>query len=611
MTANRPCGILFDMKKPLIALVAAIMILSSLLAGCDKKAEVNYSEYFNNFSSHKGFEAVSEKLVLDKDIFVDSYHSRSGLYLIKEAIKLGSQTYYNYGFATPDGVILAPRYAQILDINGDFAIAVKRQALGSSFTNKVGLVRVKGENAGKEMGFAHEYSSTTAPLYTFLDSKYLIMFGEKDRGGVYDYATVYDYTTANGMLEVGRVSNTTFSTTFSLRDGYLAAVGKSVVRYYYFDRIDSNGYYSLAPEGVWAPFTEADGFPDMSLVTVSVFYLGNGWYVETGMYTSATQFTGYEQTKTSENKTYYYINKSTRYNIKSGIRFPTDRVTLVANKYSSEYVKEMTAALNTANVYPDDKLPMYQPPIIPPSEFIKEGYSLVYYDFPFYDDSDKIRWGQSFSVYDKNADIINLEDLVMPLLFVDGVGLQNSDPVYELPGRDLSYHKEDGSLITLMPVAEKYFYHPVMINDGMIVGYRADFNQGPGMLTTMMGAMSLDGSEIPYEFVELTMFVDGYATGSKIVVGADNKRTREFYRISKNGVITPIANVYSLKNGMYITKEGEKYGLYANDGRKLLDAEYESLAVIEHYLVDGLYFDAKVVGSKDGKGIIFEVTTKN
>ena len=59
------------------------------------------------------------------------------------------------------------------------------------------------------------------------------------------------------------------------------------------------------------------------------------------------------------------------------------------------------------------------------------------------------------------------------------------------------------------------------------------------------------------------MFVDGYATGSKIVVGADNKRTREFYRISKNGVITPIANVYSLKNGMYITKEGEKYGLYA------------------------------------------------
>jgi len=128
LTANRPCGILFDMKKPLIALVAAIMILSSLLAGCDKKAEVNYSEYFNNFSSHKGFEAVSEKLVLDKDIFVDSYHSRSGLYLIKEAIKLGSQTYYNYGFATPDGVILAPRYAQILDINGDFAIAVKRQA---------------------------------------------------------------------------------------------------------------------------------------------------------------------------------------------------------------------------------------------------------------------------------------------------------------------------------------------------------------------------------------------------------------------------------------------------------------------------------------------------
>jgi hypothetical protein len=103
----------------------------------------------------------------------------------------------------------------------------------------------------------------------------------------------------------------------------------------------------------------------------------------------------------------------------------------------------------------------------------------------------------------------------------------------------------------------------------------------------------------------MTPFVNGYATGSKIQLKSDGSfDKRLFYRISKSGVLTELQNVYSLRNGVYITKENEKYGLVANDGTVLLNPEYDSISVIDNFLTDGVYFVNRVVGVRDVYGII-------
>lgn len=601
------------MKKIFVLLLLIIISASFALTGCNRK-EDGYDAYFNNFASNKGIARVTESLILDKDIYVSSYDQKADLYITSKKVKVSdSKSIEVFGFATENSVIIEPEYyIKVLDVRYNYAIVVAQRAVNTTVYNTIGVVCIRGEKVGKEYGFSYEYNSSVSQ-YTFLDDQYLIMFGDKKyKGDTFEYATVYDYTSANGLLEVGRLTNTTVATIFSLYDNYIVAVGKSVVRYYFFDKIDKDGYFVISEKGTYTPFREEDGFEDLSLVTTSVYYIGNGWFVETGMYTSSKQFTGYEQTKSgANNATYYYVNRSTRYNIKAGKRYATDRVTLVANKYSSNYIKSMVNSLNyevTLSNY--DNLPNYFQPILPVSEFIKDGYSLVYYDFDYYDYKDELDWGQSFSVYDSNADIINLKEIIMPLLFVDGIGLQNSDPVYNIVARDFGYNRMDGSFVALKIMQSLRTYDPVVVNDGMIIGYQADFSIDPTNPTSMMGAVSADGKyEVSFDFADLTMFVDGYATGSKIVV-TETKTYRDFYRISKSGVITKIENVYCLYNGVYVTKEDTKYGLFANDGKRLLDADYTGISVIENYLVDGVYFVSKVVGSRDNRGVIFKVENK-
>lgn len=600
------------MKKIFAAFVIVILAAGFTLSSCNKKPEtIDYYEYFANFASGKGYVSAVEAVNLGEGVFVGSYDDSADIYITTEQLKLNNsdKAVSRYGFATDEGVIMSPRYSEVLDVRYNYAIVIKTIGSGTKIYDAIGVVCIRGEKVGKEYGFSYTYNSATTQ-YQFLNDDYLVMFGDKNYDGTaFDYATVYDFTSANGLLEVGRIANTTNNSIFSFYENYIVSIGRSVVRYYYFDKIDENGYFCLSEGGKYTPFVEADGYADLqNHVTVSVFYLGNSWFVETGIYSDTKEFTGYEQYEKKNNNPNYFVNRSTRFNIKSGKRFDTDRVTLVANKYSSDYIKSLTNVLNIdVNISEADNKPMYFQPIVPVSEFIKNGYSLVYYDFEYYDFQDKLVWGETFSIYDQKADIINLKDLIMPLLFVDGIGLQNSDPVYNIVGRDFAYNKSDGSTVTLKSVSS-YLYDPVIINDGMVVGFRADFNAGPTMFTSMMGAASTDGlTEIPFEYVELTMFVDGYATGSKYVKESDTKQYREFYRIGKSGVVTKIQDVYCLKNGMYITKEGEKYGLFANDGKRLLEAQYTSISIIENYLVDGLYFTSHVVGIKDGCGVIIKL----
>jgi uncharacterized membrane protein len=607
------------MKKALVIL-CTLMMFCCLLSGCSKEEEIiDYGKYFNNFGSAPGIAEVTESLNLGKDVFVSSYDKNADLYITQKKIVIeGSSgeddTVYNlYGFATAQEIILEPKYANVIDVRYNFAIVAKRVASGATTRTTIGMVKLRGDHVGREYGFSYEYTGITTQ-YSFLNDKYMVMFGDKTyTSTTAEFATVYDYTTANGLLEVGRIGNTTSATVFSMYDNYIAAVGTTIVRYYLFDKIDANGYFEMSLNGKYTPFKAEEGFTDTSLMTTSVFYIANGWFIETGIYRSTKEFTGYEQTeKDSDGLTYYLVNKSTRFNIRSGKRFATDRVKLVANKYSAEYTESLANTINyDIEIFSSDKMPLYCQPVMPVSALVKEGYSLVYYDFYYYDDDNNAQWGQTFAIYDQNAEIINPEDLVMPLLMVDGIGLQNSDPVFYISIRDFGYNKTDGTEVLLLPLEQTKLYDPVILNDGMLVGYRVNL-ETVSKYSNMMGAASVDGSSIiPFEFVEMTPFVNGYATGSKIQLKSDGSfDKRLFYRISKSGVLTELQNVYSLRNGVYITKENEKYGLVANDGTVLLNPEYDSISVIDNFLTDGVYFVNRVVGVRDGYGIIFNVTPR-
>lgn len=605
-----------DMKKTL-GILCVLMLLCCLLAGCNKEEGVDYGIYFNSFGSAPGIAQVTEGLDLGKDVFVSSYDKNAALYITQKKIVIkdddGKDTVYNiFGFATADEVILEPRYANVVDVRYNFAIVTKRVAAGATTRTTIGMVKLRGDHVGREYGFSYDYTGINTQ-YSFLNDTYMVMLGDKTyTSATSDFATVYDYTTANGLLEVGRIGNTTAATVFSLYDNYIAAVGTTIVRYYMFDKIDAKGYFELAQNGKYTPFKPEDGFTDTTLMSTSVFYIANGWFIETGIYRSSKEFTGYEQIQKDENgTTFYFVNKSTRFNVRSGKRFATDRVKLVANQYSAEYTESLANTINyDIDIFSQDKMPLYFQPIVPVSALVKEGYSLVYYDFYYYDDDNAAQWGQTFVIYDQNGETVNPEDLVMPLLIVDGIGLQTSDPLFVISVRDFGYNKTDGSEVILLPMEQTKLYDPVIVNDGMVVGYRASLEASSA--ANMMGAASADGSSvIPFEFVEMTPFVDGYATGSKIQLKSDGSfDKRLFYRISKSGVLTEIQNVYSLRNGVYITKENDKYGLVANDGTVLLPAQYDSLSVIDSFLTDGVYFVSRVVGVKDGNGIIFNVTPR-
>jgi len=604
------------MKKTLI-IFCALTMLCCMLSGCNKAEGTDYSVYFNNFGSAPGIAQVTEGLDLGEDIFVSSYDKTAAVYITQKQIVIEGDddeddTVYNlFGFATGDEIIFDPKYANVIDVRYNFAIVAKRVAEGASTRTTIGMVKLRGDYVGREYGFSYEYTGVSTQ-YSFLNDTYMVMLGDKTyTSTTSSFATVYDYTSANGLLEVGRIGNTTYATTFALYDNYIAAVGMSIVRYYFFDKIDGTGYFELSNNGKYIPFKEEDGFTDITLVTTSVFYIANGWFIETGIYRSTTEFTGYEQIQTDDDTTYYFVNKSTRYNVRSGKRFTTDRVKLVANRYSLEYTESLANTLNyDVGIFTEDKMPLYYQPVMPVSALVKDGYSLVYYDFYFYDEEDNAQWGQTFSIYDQNAEVTNLKDFVMPLLVIDGLGLQNSDPVFGISVRDFGYNKLDGSDVILLALESTLWYDPVILNDGMLVGYCA--NLASGEESNMMGAASTDGSSIiPFAFVELTTFVGGYATGSKIQMDTDgNFEKRVFYRVSKSGVLTELENVYSLRNGVYITKENDKYGLMSNDGTRLLDAQYDSLSVIDNFLTDGVYFVSHVVGIKDGHGMIFDVSAK-
>jgi hypothetical protein len=207
----------------------------------------------------------------------------------------------------------------------------------------------------------------------------------------------------------------------------------------------------------------------------------------------------------------------------------------------------------------------------------------------------------SFFMIDRNTQIEKNDALIMPLLFVDGMGIQFSpsglNPMGNAEFRDL-----DNNLTTLAEsVLFRYSYEMQIPHDNALIVARYDRERD----LHEHGAFARDGSVIAdFKFHTLSPFFGGYAIGGLLEGGLYH-----YYRIDKAGNETLLSNVREVLNGVYVTREGNRYALFANSGAELIPmGAHASISVAEIFLTGGRFVQTLVWGERDGRGVIYRLS---
>lgn len=600
-------------------MILTVLVVVSAAACVEKKGDETVTSVFENFSSTGEYTKASVRLTLDSGQTFTGYDAASNTFIIKEEVEFYegySQT--RYGFADANRILVDPGedgYLQILDINGDHAIVVASTFVDGNETAFVGLVRFRGQYGVLQYGYSHRF----APLiqqFTFLNERYVAVLGDMTNANPesgYTYATIYDYSSANKLLEVARVPDADNGTQFVFNDGYLVAVHTSYAEFYSLGEADSEGYLIKKAEVrliSGAAYTE-NGF------STSAYYIGGGWFIVSTSYAAETEYDGYEFTRTESDGTTYFMEiSSVKISMQSLKSFPTERVVMVANRYTENYVRGLADSI-TAEDVANAALwkSVYAVPLTASSQLIKSGYSIVYYYYYFYNDEDKTRrtWSTSFQIYDSSGEAMVLSNMAMPVVFVDGYGLQTADPNFNIALRDVGYHKySDGSRVSLIALAPDNGYHNAFIHGGVIISFRQHVDQSG--FSSNVGAVGVDGKVIlPFEYDAVSPFFGNYATASKVADYADDGSiaTQAFFRVAKDGgTPTPIPECYQMRNGTYVTYNASrgKYGLNSNSGTVLIKAEFDSVSTVDYMYASGKVFAASyAVTESDGRGVLYEL----
>lgn len=601
-------------KKIQACLLIIIVSVVCLFVSC-KPVESNNIQYFNNFSSTSAYTSITEKLRLPEGVTVAQYDGVTGIFVTQKKY-FESDDEYRYGFCTAEKDLISPRFTNVMDIRGNYAVVSMPFSSGDSYEYRVGIVKIKGEGSNiisSDYGFSYSYVPSITQ-YAMLDNNYVAIMGSKNSTDTtYDQATIYDYTSANGLLEIAKIDDISNYTKFYFADGFLITQSPGIARVYSLNEINSDGYLVL--KSYYMPFDEADGFSN-SMVEINPYYLGNNWFIFTGIYASTEEYDTYEVVKPLENddETLYYMTiRSKRYNASTGQYYDSERVSLVANRYTSLLVKDIANIMNISNsseyINVDDEnltQRLYSPPVIPTSEIIKEGYSIVYSYFPLYAEDNSVSFNDTFEIYDQDANRITVSEALMPIVYVDGSGLQSIDPNFSLPGREVGYHTyTDGKRVTLKPITDRIVYDPYMIHNGMIIAMEFNLDR-PGI--NCSAAFDLNGNQItPFDYDIFSPYFGEYAVAGKNEKSGE-KDFFKYYRIDKSGNVSLIDQyVFSIHNGVYVTKEDGKFALYSNSGMKLLSAESSDISIVDDFFVDGKYITSHVISIENGGGVIYKL----
>lgn len=621
----------YIMKKFLaLILIAAFAVI--IVTGCvDKDDKPGVSDYFKNYSSSSAYTKADKLLELDLEQRFSAYDATSGVFIIEEDIELTGNTVTRYGLASESEVYVQPEYGytNVMDIRGDFALVLVNLLVNGIDTAYIGVVPFRGAHAvntypyiNSNYRFRYKYTAPLIQQMALLDDTYLVTLGAVDSEltstGPYTYATIYNYSSGGGYLKYATVPNIENYTTFQLVDGYLVATHRNGADFYDFDQFESTGNLKKIASVnnlISGPTYVNNGF------TSSTYYIGGDWFIVTTQYSSSEDFAGSEFTSTTEDTGTSYIQlRSVKVSMRSGQQFSTERVTMVSNKYTDSSVRGLTDAINTQDVTNTALWKTtYNIPMAPSSTFVNDGYSIVYYTYYFYPDpdSDERSWATSFQLYDSHGEGVVASNLQMPMLSVDGKGLQNADPNFDIPLMSLGYNRYDtGEFVTFLTMDATTGYNNAMIHDGVLIAYRNRVDQSIGF-TTNMGAVNVDSGEIiaDFEYDSVSPFFGQYATASQVAETDENGITSQaFFRLGKDGSKVSIPDCYQMRNGTYITRVGEgensKFGLKNNAGKELLSATNQSVSTFDYMYRDGKVFYKcyAAVVNEYGRGILYAIS---
>ncbi len=600
-----------------------------------------FAGYFNFFHSPEVFSSVELELELPERQKVVSYDAKNDVFIICTNLfeantdyledfyspeELASGEIYLYGFASHNEVLVTPAYIGILAISGDYAIVVRQYIpnKASSFDDiqmRIGLVKFRGENAGDRTNFDAEYASMADDILLesqmqFVNDRYIAVRNNiNDIDLAKNIVTFYDFKSYHRLLEVFKV-RAELGYTFLLAEDNLVAMTNNKAEFYRINQVDEEGYLVL--NDYYIPFFEDKGNELIDSMTTMVSYLGNDWFLRQGYIQMKKDEIALEDLAfiegrvilidaiddfTGQRDEYYLLMRSDRYNSGSGVNLKDSRLIpdMVANKYNADSTRDISDYINnTMEESIVENKYAYYPPSMPVGALPKDGMSIVYYYWFPYDNRPEV-YEISFCMMDTHGNIYHpKENIYMPLLFIDGRAFQIGDPDYEVPRGDVALIDRHNREEVFKNASDDYAYVSVgYSNNILIVGQYA---KREGVEELFYGAFNESGRQIThFKYIELSLFYGDYAIGMN-KVGDDYR----YYRIDKNGKEEAIlTDVLATKNGVYITTDGTMVGLKSYDGKVLLDNEFESIDVLDTFLIDGKFQKSVVLAHKNNRTYIY------
>jgi hypothetical protein len=585
------------MKKALkVAAVILVIVLSSLmLFGCNKKDKY-YEKYFNNFTSQQPLTKAVSKINLNEGVSVYSYDSVSDVFVTK---KSAHNQYAKgeedsvltlYGFATLDLELVSPAYSNVISIKGDYAIVTKPYLNKENDTliDIIGVVKFRGESAGDKTDFTNTLSTYNASFRQyFFVGDYIAVPGIKAAPTPStNYTTFYQYKTKDKLLEAFKVG-CDYTYSMVIYDNILVAIGKGAVYFFSPNNILQNGFLQINDYDYFKAFPEDTENLYTDNISINVSYIGNGWFVRSSRLESETIFQGYNLTYnaydagTQQGKIMYALVRTDLFNFNTKTSFDNDwlLVDSVANKYSEDVYAYTSDALNNLAVASDSRYE-YSVPVLNPAKFIKDGYSIAYFYYTPYVDKGDYTYEISFCIIDSSANIVRIENALMPLAFIDGIGIQNVDPTYQSLFGSLQYISLDNKKVDLKEITESAnTYETYYAHNGIVIGTEMNFADN----TALFGAVDAKSKKaiLPFVYVELTPFYGKYAIGLRSF-----ENTKAYFKLDDDGNETLLSDVVNIKQGIYVYKYGGKLGVKNYAGDILMDATYDRLEVYDVFTSD-------------------------
>lgn len=605
------------MKKMFRSFVIVLLVVVSVVTffGCNKKTK--YQEYFNDFASNGAFTVAKQAISLPENVSVFSYDSKNDIYLTRTEVinQYGNsqdETMNLLGFASSTEIYCSPKYTSVLKIKGDYAVVTK-PALGTDSNNnnvlvyKVGVVKYRNTGTGdtKDLtDFSVEHNESY-DQFSFVGD-YIACPGTKNAPyASLPFSTFYDYS-QGVLLEKFKVK-CGGSYTFTINDGLLAAVATNHAYFFEVSNLQLNGYLELNEKDFYYAFPEDTEEEYINQISIDIFYLGNGWYSRTAKIKDEEAFTGYNMilqeydTYSGETTTYYANVRCDLYNVKTKTATQKEWLLVegVANAYNSDYYLELCSYLQ--NLSPYDKSSgrySYSLPYHNPAMSIKDGYSIVYYYYLPYIDSGSYQAEISFCLMDRQANIIRIEEMLMPPVYVGGVAVQTSDPIYQNYFGSCSVFDKNFKEKVLEPlVTDTYTYITYALNDGGVVANQVNMQTK----ASYYGALSLDGRRLlPFVYEELSLYFGEYCIGTKKEGSAYITS-----RIDRSGNETLLSDVVNVRQGVYVFSKNDKLGLKNYEGKVLMEAIYDKLDVIETVMEDGKFLTSRVVAGSGNNTTLF------